>query len=121
MPRTVRVGVWLIGSALALDVIGTFWLRGFNANAIVQVAILICLFGGLLVAIAYRRNWARLTFAFFFVVALPFSIVAMSRAAASSPTSVALSATLAVLQGVGLVCLFLRESSGWYHDRGRAA
>ena len=115
MPRTVAVGVWLIGTALAIDVVGTLLLRGLGLEPIIQVAILICLFGGLLAAIAYRRNWARLTFAFLFVVALPFSIIAMSRAAAFSPTTVALSATLAVLQGIGLICLFLRKSSEWYH------
>ena len=119
MPKTVRLGVTLIGVALALDVMEIFGAKGWTLNSLTQVIVLVLLFGGLLFGIARRRNWARLLFALLFVAALPFSLVAMSRAPLSR--TLVLSMCLAALQAAGLLLLFLPTSSAWYHGRDRAA
>src|SRR5438309_6501641 len=121
MPKVVRVAIWILGAALAFDIVGTLRLRSFSSASIGQVAIIILLFGGLLVAIAYRRNWARITFAFLWVASLPFSILAMSRAQQVDAGRVTISIGLTVLQAVGLTCLFMPRSADWYHHRDGAA
>jgi hypothetical protein len=115
MPRSVRLGVLLIASAIAINVLAKLWQRSITSRTIAEVVLMACLFGGLLFAIAYRRNWARLTFAFVWVIAIVFAIVFVTRPGPLTPVLGAVSIAVAVLQGIGLVLLFTREASAWYH------
>lgn len=121
MPRTTRISLWLLSIALALDVITVVWYSGVTGYAFARVAVRLCLFGGLLFAIAYRRNWARLTFAFLFVVGVFYIVLQMRITHSYAPFDVAVVVCVAALQVAGLIYLFLPESSAWYHAGGRAA
>ena len=122
MPPTVRYGILLIGVALACDVVGAIWFSGGRADSIaIRVVVIVGIYGGLLYAIARRRNWARLIFACLYAIALPFSVIAMLHFMHAVTRTVMVSVVLTLLQGAGLVCLFLPQAAAWYHGRDAAA
>jgi len=126
MPRSVRLGIGLMGTVLLWDVVRIFWPGPITTTSVGGSIFTVCVYGGLLYAIASRRNWARLLVGALFVVAVPFVFIRVfsyTRVHEMSMTSppVAVALILGVLQGAGIVCLFLPSASRWYHHLGTYA
>jgi hypothetical protein len=129
MPRSVRFGVWLMGIALLWRLATLFssvWAGPTTATSVGRSVFTLCVYGGLLYAIARRRNWARLTVGALFVIALPFAVIELLRYAGLHQVNVvsrpiATFVLIGILQGAGVVCLFLPASTRWYHRLGDAA
>ncbi len=120
-PTSVRLGISLVGVSLAVDAVLTLWPGQPDVPGRVgQAATTILIYGCLLYAIARRRNWARLVFAFLYVVAMPFAVMMMLRNDANL-AGIAVTICLIALQGAGLVSLFLPTAAAWYHHGGAAA
>ena len=115
-PPTVRRALWLIGVPIAIGAA----LSARYGGKLPYIILGLVLPGLLLGGIAFRRNWARLIFAILFVISLPSSVVMSIRQAPISPLHVALWLVLVILEGTGVVLLFLPQSAAWYH-RGSAA
>jgi hypothetical protein len=73
------------------------------------------IYGTLLYAIARRRNWARLVFAFLYVVSVLLSAGLALHYRTSGATWSPVRLGEIALIGAGLVCLFLPSASAWYH------
>ena len=120
-PSSVRLGIWLIGVGLATDAILTLWPgQPYMSGRIGQAATTILIYGCLLYAIARRRNWARLVFAFLYVISLPLNVLFMLRSH-TTLSGVVITVGLIALQGAGLVFLFVPDAAAWYHHRSAAA
>ncbi len=76
-------------------------------------------------AMAQRRNWARLVFAFLYVtgvlLAVFFTFVNPRLGEFANPIGELAGAqvVLLVLVGAGMICLFLRAAADWYHSPQR--
>jgi hypothetical protein len=114
-PVTARVGFWLIGLTVVMDLVASLWPRPGMHPHIGQAAFTLAIYGGLLYAMAHRRNWARLTFAFLYIVSLAVSIPMMTKHQSVEVTTAIVAFVLILLQGAGLVCLFLPRAAAWYH------
>ena len=115
-PPTVRRALWLIGVPIAIGAA----LSARYGGKLPYIILGLVLPGLLLGGIAFRRNWARLIFALLFLISLPSSVVISIRQAPISPLHVALWLVLVILEGTGIVLLFLPQSAAWFH-RGSAA
>ena len=115
-PPTVRRALWLIGVPIAIGAA----LSARYGGKLPYIILGLVLPGLLLGGIAFRRNWARLIFALLFLISLPSSVVISIRQAPISPLHVALWLVLVILEGTGVVLLFLPQSAAWYR-RGSAA
>jgi len=120
-PITVRVGIWLIGITLLIDLVASLWPRAHMTGGVGQAATTFLIFGCLLYAIGRRRNWARLVFAFLYIVGVFFSLTMMGRFRSAGMIAVVLTMGLIIVQGAGLACLFLPSASAWYHPSGRSS
>jgi hypothetical protein len=109
MPKSARIGIGILALALIGDV-------AESVGPIVRVTqafVVVILFGGLLFAIARRRNWARLVFAVCVFGALPFTVTRALRYGAVDPAML-LPIMLTCLQVAGVVCLLLPASNAWF-------
>ena len=120
-PTTVRIGIWLIGLTLLTDLIASLWPQAQMTGGIGQAATTFLIFGCLLYAIGRRRNWARLVFTFLYIVGVFFALALMGRFRSAGAIAVVLTVGLIIVQGAGLVCLFLPSASAWYHPSGRSS
>jgi len=120
-PTTVRIGIWLIGLALLTDLLASLWPRAHTTGGIGQAATTFLIFGCLLYAIGRRRNWARLVFSFLYIVGVFFALTMMGRFRAAGTIAAVFTVCLIVVQGAGLVCLFLPSASAWYHPSARSS
>ncbi len=91
------------------------------AAGIGQAATVMLIYGSLLYAIARRRNWARLTFTFLYILNVIFSLVMLGRYQRADIATVALTLGWIVLQGGGLACLFFPSATAWYHGPSRSS
>jgi hypothetical protein len=120
-PTTVRIGIWLIGLTLLTDLLASLWPRPHMTGGIGQAATTFLIFGCLLYAIGRRRNWARLVFSFLYIVGVFFALTMMGRFRAAGTIAAVFTVGLIVVQGAGLVCLFLPSASAWYHPSARSS
>jgi len=120
-PTTVRIGIWLIGLTLLTDLLASLWPRAHMTGGIGQAATTFLIFGCLLYAIGRRRNWARLVFSFLYIVGVFFALTMMGRFRAAGPIAAVCTVGLILVQGAGLVCLFLPSASAWYHPSARSS
>jgi hypothetical protein len=119
-PVAVRLGISLLLLALILNAAAVLSgaprmsrLQGTPVSSGGAIAGLL-FYAALLYAIAQRRNWARLLFAFLVVTGTILAIffAALSRRMGEvSPPGLA----FLLLIGAGVVCLFLPSASAWYH------
>ena len=86
-----------------------------------QAATTFLIFGCLLYAIGRRRNWARLVFSFLYIVGVFFALTMMGRFRAAGTIAAVFTVGLILVQGAGLVCLFLPSASAWYHPSARSS
>jgi len=120
-PTTVRIGIWLIALTLLTDLLASLWPRAHMTGGIGQAATTFLIFGCLLYAIGRRRNWARLVFSFLYIVGVFFALTMMGRFRAAGTIAAVFTVGLIVVQGAGLVCLFLPSASAWYHPSARSS
>jgi len=64
--------------------------------------------------ISHGANWARVTLFVLFILGMPLYLLFLIQSFRTSPLSAFLAIGQAVLQLVGLVMLFGRESSAWF-------
>ena len=86
-----------------------------------QAATVMLIYGSLLYAIARRRNWARLTFTFLYILNVIFSLVMLGRYQRADIATVVLTLGWIVLQGGGVACLFFPSATAWYHAPNRSS
>ena len=120
-PTTVRIGIWLIGLTLLTELLASLWPRAHMKGGIGQAATTFLIFGCLLYAIGRRRNWARLVFGFLYIVGVFFALTMMGRFRAAGTIAAVFTVGLILVQGAGLVCLFLPSASAWYHPSARSS
>jgi len=119
-PIAVRLGSWLLLVGL-LSSLATFLWPKPEMSGIGAAATSLLIYGTLLYAITQRRNWARLVFAFLYVVGVLLSAGMAWHYRASGATWSPVRLGEIVLIGAGLVCLFLPSASGWYHVSHRSS
>jgi hypothetical protein len=119
-PVAVRVGLALLLLALILNATALLMSAGHvsrvegSPTSSGGAAASLLFYGAFLYAMAQRRNWARLVFAFLFVVGAILSILftLLNRLVGEGwgPQVASL-----FLIGAGLVCLFVPSAAAWYH------
>jgi|SRR5712672_2860379 len=124
-PVAVRLGLSLLLLALILNAAAIL----ISARYVSRVdgsttrsggaAASLLLYGALLYAMAQRSNWARLIFAFLYVVgamlSILFALLTRWMGEGWGPQLASL-----LLIGAGIVCLFLPSAAAWYHAPGRS-
>lgn len=119
-PTPVRVGIWLIGLTLVAALISYLRPSREMSGGISKAATVFVIYGSLLYATARRRNWARLTFAFLYIVGALLSLAMLARFGPADATAIVVTVGWILVQGVGVACLFSRSASAWYHAPGRS-
>jgi len=83
------------------------------------VAVLVS--GALLVAMARRKNWARLVFAACFLIGLLFAALLLPVQFRQAPLFAWVSIVQNLLSAVGVAFLFRHDATQWYRAPGGAA
>lgn len=120
-PIAVRVGIWLIGLTLVASLISYLWPRPHMSGGIGQAATVLLIYGCLLYAAARRRNWARLTFTFLYVVSVILSLAMLGRFRPTGAAMIVLTVGWIIVQGAGIACLFSPSATAWYHASERSS
>ncbi len=120
-PTAVRVGLWLVGLTLLASFVSYLWPRRHMSGGIGQAATLLLIYGSLLYATARRRNWARLTFTFLYIVSAILSLAMLGRFGPADTAAIILTVGWITVQGAGLACLFLPSAAAWYHASDRSS
>ena len=126
-PIVVRIGISLLVLGLVLRAVALFAsipqalrVQG-TATGAAGEGVSLLFFAAFVYAMARRRNWARLVFAFLYVTGAILSMffallnsrlpeLAILRGDVVGPQL-----ALLVLIGAGMVCLFLPSAAAWYH------
>src|SRR5207247_5246124 len=116
MPRpiAVQLGVSLLLVGLLSSIAGFLWPKP-EMSGIGAAATSLLIYGTLFFAITRRRNWARLLFAFLYVVGVLLSLcMALHYRTVGASWSPIRLGQVAVI-GAGLVCVFLPSATACFH------
>ena len=128
MPIPVRVSLGLfIGSVLASPVIGLLDprpLRLFPAGASSVALVVVALFAGLFIYVAYSayrcQSWARWVLGILGIAVLATDVPSLARDLAVVPLIGALETAVACCQVGSIVLLFAPGANRWYRSAGAA-
>ena len=132
-PAAVRIGIALLLLALILRaadlvvfILRTSRFEGTTTSA-AGAAVSLLGYTAFVYAMAQRRNWARVVFAFLYVMAailaMFFALVNGRLGEFANPLGdlTAPKLLLLLLVGPAMVCLFLPSAADWYHGRHRSS
>jgi hypothetical protein len=132
-PVAVRIGIALLvlalivrAAALVAFIPQTSRFQGTTTSGAGAVVSLL-FYAAFVYAMAQRRNWARVVFAFLYVTAAMLTIFfALANGRLSefaNPLGELMGPQLVLLSlvGVAMVCLFLPSAADWYHRRDRSS
>jgi hypothetical protein len=120
-PRAVTIAVWLLVSAVVLELVGVAidWRDQSNAEIVIftaiAVTVMLCIVAWLIFMLGRRRNWARLVYAIFFVIGLS-TFVAPGPTLEKTPLELLITIVQGVLQFVAVVLTYLPVSNAWYRS-----
>ena len=116
-PAPVRRALFV----LSLTLVGSAGFMAGPGRAPVTAIVAVVVFGALLLAIARRKNWARLVFAACFLVGLLFAVALLPVQFRQAPLFAWVSIVQNVLFAFGVGLLFRRDAREWYRVPARAA
>ncbi len=122
-PRGVARGVQFLASAVViglLNAIFTLVQRTSGIPMLVAAIIVIAFFGllfFLVMKISAGRNWARILWLILVLLNVPFAILAYPEAVRRNVISGSLSIIIVILQLIGTILLFTRNSNLWFKTR----
>ena len=117
MPPSVHRALWLLSLTLLASAI---FMAG-PGRAPVTALVAVVVFGALLVAMARRKNWARLVFAACFLIGLLFAVLLLPVQFRHAPLFAWVSIVQNALSAVGVSFLFRHEATRWYRAAHGAA
>lgn len=122
-PGNVKTAVYLFITTLLIGIIRSTLESSAQLQTVplwllmIFVLIIYLVIGGLIYMIYAGKNWARYLFSVLFVIGLPLSIKPMIVSLSNTPVSGFLGILQSILQLIGIVFLFTKESSSWFKSR----
>jgi hypothetical protein len=128
MPRKVSIAIKLLWIVLAIGLLRSFLefpisleiaaSEGFGAGFVIAVTVIsIAVLAFFIIMIAQRRNWARIVYLVFFLIGLPFGLIALIETLSLSPFSGVLGIGQIVIDLFAMIFLFQKPSSDWFKSR----
>jgi hypothetical protein len=128
IPMLANIGVGLLWIHFTIDLIGSavqlpeiLELRREHGTALVTgaisaVVVFTLLVAGLIHLISRRRHWARVIYLVFYLIGIPFFLMAIVETFESSVATGVGASVKTTIQAVALVLLFLPSSNGWFRQ-----